>query len=55
MGTQKLPICIIEDNHGIRKLFSTLLNKGGFQTVDFAEGKAAFKMAGKKFSTCSYR
>jgi two-component system, cell cycle response regulator DivK len=36
-----LPICIVEDNKPIRKLFSTILQKSGFQIVDFGEGTAA--------------
>lgn len=31
-------ICVIEDNMPIRKLFSTLLSKNGFQVVDFGDG-----------------
>ncbi|MGA2297006.1 MAG: response regulator [FCB group bacterium] len=43
MNATNLPICVIEDNNGIRKLFCTLLNKGGYQTIDFSEGKTALK------------
>ena len=31
-------ICVIEDNLAIRKLFCTLLKKGGYETIDFADG-----------------
>lgn len=34
-------ICIIEDNKPIRKLFSTLLKKASFETVEFADGQTA--------------
>lgn len=34
-------ICVIEDNSAIRKLFCTLLKKGGYETIDFYEGTAA--------------
>lgn len=34
-------ICIIEDNTPIRKLFSTLLKRDGFQVVDFGDGATA--------------
>lgn len=36
-------ISIIEDNVPIRKLFKTLLTKGGFKVVDFPDGKSAFE------------
>jgi CheY-like chemotaxis protein len=35
MGQSDKPICVIEDNKAIRKLFCTLLKKSGFETVDF--------------------
>lgn len=35
------PICIIEDNSPIRRLFCTLLKKNGYETVDFADGTSA--------------
>jgi DNA-binding response OmpR family regulator len=34
------PICIIEDNKSIRKLFCTLLQKSGNKTVDFGDGNS---------------
>ncbi|MDD3124950.1 MAG: response regulator [Candidatus Kapabacteria bacterium] len=34
-------ICIVEDNVPIRKLFCTLLNKAGFETIDFGDGTSA--------------
>ena len=37
------PICVIEDNVPIRKLFCTLLNKSGYTTVGFGEGKPAIE------------
>lgn len=36
-----LPICVIEDNTPIRKLFCTILSKSGFSTVDFSDGFSA--------------
>lgn len=38
MDKANTPVCIIEDNIPIRKLFTTLLKKAGFQTVDFPNG-----------------
>jgi DNA-binding response OmpR family regulator len=36
-------ICIIEDNKPIRKLFSTLLKKANFETIEFSDGKSALE------------
>lgn len=41
MNPVENPICVIEDNTPIRKLFCTLLKKAGFNTVDFADGTNA--------------
>ncbi len=38
-----LPICIIEDNNPIRRLFCTLLKKNGFETIDFSNGTDAIE------------
>lgn len=38
MITKELPICVIEDNAPIRKLFCVLLGKNGYKTVDFGDG-----------------
>ncbi len=35
MSQTDKPICVIEDNKAIRKLFCTLLKKSGYETVDF--------------------
>jgi CheY-like chemotaxis protein len=35
------PICVVEDNAPIRKLFCTLLKKAGFEVVDFGDGASA--------------
>ena len=35
MNQSDKPICVIEDNRAIRKLFCTLLKKSGYNTVDF--------------------
>jgi CheY-like chemotaxis protein len=43
MDNVNLPICVVEDNNSIRKLFCTLLNKGGFQTVEFSLGLSALE------------
>ncbi|MFP4528619.1 MAG: response regulator [Candidatus Kapaibacterium sp.] len=36
-------ICVVEDNTPIRKLFCTLLRKGGFETADFGEAAPAME------------
>lgn len=36
-------ICIIEDNLPISKLFSILMQKAGFDTVQFQDGKSALE------------
>lgn len=41
MPDQSLPIAIVEDNTPIRKLFSTILKKGGFKTLEFEDGNSA--------------
>jgi CheY-like chemotaxis protein len=38
MSEAVLPICVIEDNTPIRRLFCTILKKAGYETVDFADG-----------------
>jgi two-component system alkaline phosphatase synthesis response regulator PhoP len=43
MSENNAPICVVEDNTPIRKLFCTLLKKAGFETVDFADGASAFE------------
>ncbi len=43
MSKQDKPVCVIEDNIPIRKLFCTLLKKDGFDTVDFHNGNSAGK------------
>jgi CheY-like chemotaxis protein len=40
---KELPICIIEDNKPIRKLFSTILQKSGYLVVDFSNGTSALE------------
>jgi len=37
------PICVIEDNNPIRRLFCTLLKKNGLETVDFSNGTDAIE------------
>ncbi len=34
-------ICVVEDNTPIRKLFSILLRKAGFEVVEFSNGQSA--------------
>ncbi len=34
-------ICIVEDNIPIRKLFSTILKKSGYEIADFGDGETA--------------
>lgn len=41
MSNPTLPICVIEDNTPIRRLFCTILKKAGFETVDFPDGFSA--------------
>ncbi len=41
MNSEEYPICVIEDNKGIRKMFCILLNKAGFKTIEFDNGKSA--------------
>ncbi|MCX6153265.1 MAG: response regulator [Candidatus Kapabacteria bacterium] len=41
MFDKTLPICVIEDNMPIRRLFCTILKKSGFITQDFADGNSA--------------
>ncbi len=43
MGTQEQPICVIEDNTPIRKLFCTLLGKAGFHTIEFSDGNSFYE------------
>jgi CheY-like chemotaxis protein len=43
MSSQEFPICVIEDNKGIRKMFCILLNKAGFKTVEFVDGNSALE------------
>jgi CheY-like chemotaxis protein len=43
MDNSSYPICIIEDNKPIRRLFVTLLKKSGFETVDFPTGKSGIE------------
>ena len=37
------PICVIEDNKPIRKLYCTLIKKAGFITEEFADGTSALE------------
>ncbi len=41
MISKEQPICVIEDNTPIRKLFCTLLKKAGYSTSEFADGATA--------------
>ena len=41
MNSIENPICVIEDNTPIRKLFCTLLKKAGFTTIDFPDGTSS--------------
>lgn len=43
MFSKDLPLCIIEDNKPIRKLFCTLLQKSGFQVADFPDGTSGME------------
>lgn len=41
-------ICVIEDNLSIRKLYSILLIKAGFEVIEFDEGLQAVEWIAKK-------
>jgi CheY-like chemotaxis protein len=41
MSDSKYPICVIEDNTPIRRLFCTILKKAGYETADFQDGFSA--------------
>lgn len=41
-------ICVIEDNLSIRKLYSILLSKAGFEVIEFDEGLQAVEWIAKK-------
>lgn len=43
MSNQSLPVCVIEDNTPIRRLFCTILKKAGYETIDFADGLSAIE------------
>ena len=43
MSSQEQVVCVVEDNKAIRKLFCTLLNKAGINTIDFGEGEPALE------------
>jgi len=43
MSNQLLPVCVIEDNTPIRRLFCTILKKAGYETMDFADGMSAIE------------
>ena len=52
MGTQNDPICLIEDNKAIRKMFGILLNKAGYQTQEFEDGKSAVEWLNMNTAKC---
>ena len=41
MADETKSICVIEDNQSVRKLFSTVLKKTGYATIDFTDGLTA--------------
>lgn len=43
MANSSAPIVVIEDNAPIRKLFSTILNKSGFEVIEFSDGNSALE------------
>lgn len=43
MSQTSFPICVIEDNTPIRRLFCTILKKAGFEIVDFPDGYSAIE------------
>lgn len=43
MPNKEAPIAIVEDNPPIRKLFSTVLQKAGFKTIEFENASTAIE------------
>jgi DNA-binding response OmpR family regulator len=43
MPNKEAPIAIVEDNPPIRKLFSTVLQKAGFKTIEFENASDAIE------------
>ncbi|OGU10496.1 MAG: hypothetical protein A2X61_08605 [Ignavibacteria bacterium GWB2_35_12] len=52
MGTENNPICLIEDNKAIRKMFGILLNKAGYQIQEFEDGKTAVEWLNSNTAKC---
>jgi len=52
MSTENNPICLIEDNKAIRKMFGILLNKAGYQIQEFEDGKSALEWLNKNTAKC---
>lgn len=46
-----LPVCVIEDNKPIQKLYCTLLKKSGIKTVEFSDGNSSIEWL-KDNKTC---
>ena len=52
MSTENNPICLIEDNKAIRKMFGILLNKAGYSIQEFEDGKTAIDWLNSNTSLC---
>ncbi len=52
MSTENNPICLIEDNKAIRKMFGILLNKTGYQIQEFEDGKTAVEWINNNTAKC---
>ncbi|TAL66871.1 MAG: response regulator [Bacteroidetes bacterium] len=52
MSTANNPICLIEDNKAIRKMFGILLNKAGYQIQEFEDGKTAVDWLNTNSALC---
>ncbi len=54
MSSEEKSICIVEDNKSINKLYTTLLNKAGFQVQAFFDGQSAFDWLKKNKTNCVF-
>lgn len=52
MSTENNPICLIEDNKAIRKMFGILLNKAGYNIQEFEDGKKAVEWLNNNTPKC---
>ncbi len=52
METSKGVVCIIEDNKSISKLFATILQKNGYETVEFLDATSALSWLKANLPIC---